>query len=115
MNENASRVTSSLDLFTEPRRRRVVQCLGEAEDGMALADLATDVAALEREVDPREVPPEAVERTYVSLYHRHVPKLADRDVVEYREDQNVVSLASEGERVERARRVVDDASVWHRA
>lgn len=90
---------ASIELVTDQRRRNALRCLRERDGGMALADLATDVAAMERDESARDVPPEVVERVYVSLYHCHVPKLEDGDVVEYHQDRNVVSLASESERL----------------
>lgn len=103
------------DVVTDQRRRNVLQCLDGRDDGLALADLANDVAALERETNRDDVAPAFVERVYVSLYHCHVPKLAEAGVVEYRADRNVVVLANEVGAVQKARPVTENTPDHRRA
>lgn len=104
-----------IELVSNQRRRYVLQCLTGRDAGMAMADLATDVAALEADADPSEVSPEAVERVYVSLHHCHVPKLVDGDVVECDQERNVVSLASADEETEKVRQITERVAVRRRA
>lgn len=68
---------------------------------MALSDLADEIAGWEAGTETEEVPRSAVERVHVSLYHAHVPKLADAGIVNYDRDRDVVALSADGERLER--------------
>lgn len=115
MTERDSDSGVAIGLLADQRRRYVLQCLDGRSTGMALADLATDVAALERDADPRDVSPDAIERVYVSLYHCHVPKLADGDVVDYREERNTVSLSSETVEKADVHQITDRAAARRRA
>lgn len=60
---------------------------------MALADVATEIASLELP-DSDEGPDwELIERIYISLYHRHIPKLDDYGLVEFSMARRTVALA----------------------
>jgi hypothetical protein len=88
---------SSDDAFgalSHARRRHVVDCL-RGRDSTSLTALADDVAARERraEVDAN---PDA-ETVAVSLYHVHVPKLADAGLVVYDPGQRTVRLSERAE------------------
>lgn len=89
------------DVLAEQRRRYVLHCLREHATSMTLSDVADEVAALEHETPVDDVPAEAVERIYLSLYHSHVPKLADANVVEYDPERDTVALAENVAQVER--------------
>lgn len=115
MTEVASQNPALDDLVSDQRRRYVLRCLTGRNEGLALADLAADVAALERDGNPHEVPPAVVERVYVSLYHCHVPKLEDGDVVTHDRATNVVSLADENAEAEHVRRAVRQSAIRRRA
>ena len=82
------------DSLSDPRRRAVVAVLEDAAAPLALADLASDL--VERERGPAGGDPdyEAIQRRYVMLYHRHVPKLVDAGLVEFDADRRVVALAA---------------------
>ena len=90
------------DALAHRRRRYVLECLREDGTPVALAELADEVAARERETPVHDVPAEQVERVYLSLYHTHVPKLAGADVVEYSPGNGMVELSTENERIESA-------------
>lgn len=73
------------------RRRYVLSHLRNTDRSQTLADLAEHVA--ERETDaPETVDREVVKDVYMSLYHRHVPKLADCGFVRYDQDEDRVTL-----------------------
>lgn len=94
------KASTMFEILAHPRRRHVILCLREYEDPMALADLADEIAALENDTSPMEVPPDEVERVYLSLYHTHVPKLADARVVQYEQEKNWVRLAERAEQLD---------------
>jgi len=82
------------DLLSSERRRHVLDCLAH-HGSLALPDLADEVAAREHDAPLPQVPEDAVLTVYLSLYHTHVPKLADATVVTYDQDRDVVALAAD--------------------
>lgn len=82
------------EILAHERRRHALRRLRTREGAVALADLADEVARLERDAESGvEVPRENVERIRADLYHRHVPKMADAGVVDYDRESDVVRLA----------------------
>lgn len=91
-----SRADSAVDddafaVIADERRRRLLRRLLAADGPVAVADLARDVVARERDADAREVPDAAVEGCRVQLHHVHLPKLADADYLRYDEDRTTVA------------------------
>lgn len=80
------------DALSHPRRGYVCYLLSEA-DRWSVAELARRVAAWETDVPEREITESRHERVTVSLYHTHVPKLADADVVGFDETTGTVTAA----------------------
>lgn len=78
------------DLLAHPRRRAVLACLAHHQTPIALADLADEVAVQEHDTRLPAIPAETVKRTYLSLYHTHVPKLEAAELVTYNQDQDQV-------------------------
>lgn len=98
--EDAGRASPGTDaifsILSDERRRYALYCLQEHRQPMALADLADEVARLE--YDERSlatIPAEDVKRVYMSLYHNHVPKMADANVLEYDQDSDAIRLTHE--------------------
>lgn len=89
---------TSLELLANERRRYVIASLQEAPAPIAGADLAKRIA--DRESRP---PSQSVEDhreiVHASLYHCHLPKLADADVVSHDRDRNSVEPAANFESV----------------
>ncbi|WP_415382564.1 hypothetical protein [Halosimplex sp. TS25] len=75
------------DVLSSTRRRDVVRLLDDADTGLGLRDLAEAVAEREGNADA-----EQIRRIQASLYHVHVPKLADAGIVRYREESDRVTL-----------------------
>lgn len=86
-------VDALLDLLAHSRRRTLLTCLQTYDDPLPLPDLADEVAVAERDATLDAIPAETVKRVYMSLYHRHVPKLEDYDVVWYEQERDMVGLA----------------------
>lgn len=80
------------DLLTARRRRYTLYCLYLYATPMGLPDVAEQVTMWEHGVPNGELLDERL-RTYNDLYHTHVPKLADADVVAYSQDEDVLELA----------------------
>lgn len=79
------------------RQRTALRLLLSADDPVAVADLARDVVASDRDVDRGDVSPGEAERVYLDLHHLHLPKLADEDVVRYDDDRRFVEATDDAE------------------
>jgi len=84
------------ELVRDARRRAILSVLDPTGPPVALADLARQVAAHEMDETLETVTggPQ-VRRTYISLSHVHVPKLADAGVVSFDADRQTVAASSE--------------------
>lgn len=102
---NAAAVQSlSLDeifaTLQHERRRRVISRLQTAENPISLTDFADELAAEETETSTDDVSEAEMTRVSTSLYHVHLPKLADAGIVEYDWDEDTITLAENVEQVE---------------
>ena len=88
------------EALSHARRRYLLYTLTDGNDEDSLGDLAREIAAWERDSHPDRVADEAVERVEQSLYHAHVPKLADLDIVEYEDADEVLVRARNTEQVQ---------------
>lgn len=93
--ENTDRVLRAL----AARRRRVALSLLRDLGTLTLADLADELAEREHGTTIDRIPPEKVKTTYMSLYHRHVPKLEAAGLVEYDQERDMVAPTDRLERV----------------
>lgn len=104
MDATYTRKPESLDIIFEiladQRRRYAFHCLKSYEAPLALADLAEEVAIRENDSPITEIPAEDVKRTYMSLYHTHIPKLEDANIVHYDQNTDSVALAEDSEQLE---------------
>lgn len=85
----------ALDVFANQRRRYAIYYLQQHDKPMALAAVADEIAVYEDETDITDIPAEEIKPVYASLYHSHIPKLADAGIVEYNEDRNTATLTEE--------------------
>lgn len=81
------------DLLSNERRRSVITHLRERGEPIDVMELSRMVAASEYDMDPEELSKQQVKRVYVSLYQTHVPKLDERGVIEYDEENGTVRLS----------------------
>lgn len=82
--------------LSDSRRRFVLSCLREYATPMALGDIADELAVREQEVPITAISAEEVTSIYISLYHCHIPKMADVGIVEYSQDRDAVTLTEKG-------------------
>ncbi|ESP89089.1 DUF7344 domain-containing protein [Candidatus Halobonum tyrrellensis] len=75
--------------LADGRRRCVVELLHD-HGTITLADLADEVVSRERDARLTEVPADAVRDAYLSLYHRHLPRLEAADVAAYDQERDAV-------------------------
>lgn len=85
------------DVLSHPRRRLVFELLRGNDKPLALADVASEVAAHERALPGTEPTSESVRRLKLTLHHLHLPKLAAHGVVTYDSEQRVVALTERAE------------------
>lgn len=81
-----------LDLLSARRRRFALYCLYLYANPMRLPDVAEQVTEWEHGKPGEELLEERL-RTYNDLYHSHVPKLDEADVIEYNQDEDMVELS----------------------
>lgn len=86
-------VTNELfHVLADRRRRYVLHCLEESETPMALTDIVDELVHWENESLSTAVDRE---RIHISLYHCHLPKLADLGLVSYDKDQKTVEVSED--------------------
>lgn len=87
------------DALANERRRRVLSILCEYDATVALADLADEVAVREKKQPITEIPPGEVKRVYMLLYHSHIPKMADANLVRYDQARDRVTWTVSEDRI----------------
>lgn len=86
------------DAIDHPRRRYLLYTL-EGNGTLPLWETAKRIAAWEDDVLSEDVPEEAIERVYVSLYHNHIPKLVSDSVIAFSETNETIEPASNTQEV----------------
>jgi hypothetical protein len=81
------------DLLAEPRRRRALAALADADGPVSLDQLARRVAAGETGGSPEAVDRETCRRMREAIRAEHLPKLLATAVVRYHSDRDAVELA----------------------
>ncbi|SIR81489.1 hypothetical protein SAMN05421858_3901 [Haladaptatus litoreus] len=104
-------ITTTLNLLTEQRRRLIIDTLQQNEPPLAVADLAKEVTIRENDTSMPEVDDDEVLRTYMSLYHNHIPRLVDAEVVEYEQERDVVGLSKHSEQVADVLSAISDSEL----
>jgi len=84
-------VDRQLSLLSSRFRRYLLYTLSMYPTPVSLPEIADAVTALEHGTPPEEHLDERLE-IYTSLYHNHVPRLADAGVVRYDQSDDTVDL-----------------------
>lgn len=82
-------LTDLYDALANDRRRTTLATLTEVESPVEGETLARYVAEAEQEPEDG-IPEETVERIHATLYHVHLPRLAETGLVTYDPDRDVV-------------------------
>lgn len=82
----------------DDRRRCLLYHLDE-EDPCSLDGAARRVAAWEHGCDPDDVPDDIYDRVKLDLYHTHLPKLADLNVLDYDKRSEAIRLRDPPEKL----------------
>lgn len=99
---------SVFQLFVSQRRRYVLDCLRETDDPIPLADLAGEVATREKDASLSEIPDEELKQIHLTLYHTHIPKLNDEDIIQYNKDEETVTLIESVEKLNQYEELLPD-------
>lgn len=86
------------ELLAHEERRCLIGCLQEMTTPIAVADLTRCIVHLESG-DVAGDQHDELQRIHCSLYHHHVPKLADYGVLEHDRDRNTVDLGPNFDRL----------------
>ena len=89
------------EAIAHPRRRYLVYTLAEATE-WSLEDLATKLAAWETDTAEANIATLTRQEMYTSLYHSHVPKLVDLDMIEFDADTETITPGPHAVQVLRA-------------
>ena len=83
-------VDAIYDLVTSSRRREVLSLFVTREQPLTLRDLTHGVAQAEEGAEITDISQERVAEIRITLYHVHLPKLAEHGVVSVDEKRDVV-------------------------
>lgn len=86
----AAPLTSALDILTNERRRHVLRVVGDQGEAMTLPDVADEVAVREYGRPLPDIEPETVTEIYISIYHDHLPRLVDANLLAYDQERDLV-------------------------
>lgn len=86
------------EALAHPRRRYLLYTLQEGTE-WTLTELATKLAARENDLAEESVGRDEHSRVYTSLYHAHVPKLVDSDVLTFETGAEIIRPGPNAEQV----------------
>jgi uncharacterized protein YbcV (DUF1398 family) len=86
---------------TETARRHtfeeyVARVTARADGRVSLSELAADIVSSEDDATDVENPSERIDRVRITLYHEHVPRLADEGVVDWCRDDGEIHVTRDG-------------------
>ena len=104
MTEFPKTADSTMEIYSHRHRRYVIECLDTYDDPLTMADLADEVAIRDHGTPLQNIPEDATNEIHIALYHWHIPKLIDAQLVDYDRQRDLVRQSDH----------VDDAKA-HRA
>lgn len=90
----SQRTDSILTCLGHPYRRETVTIITETNEPITTTELAREIATRSGQVPSDDGDSDLAESIQLELYHGHLPKLAEADLIEYNQDANLVSSAS---------------------
>lgn len=100
-------------MLSHSKRRALLDALKRNEKPMAMAYAAEEVVRLNSGGSSKEIGQERIEQCYHSLYHLHVPKLSDEELVTMAEG-NTVALTEKGKQIIEAQEQIDGENTEYR-
>lgn len=98
MSEDRGEFDTALKMCCNEHRRIVLAVLMRERRALTLNDLAKEVVRHNHHTPITDIPSEDVIQIYLSLYHQHVPKLSDAEIVEYDREDKLVELTERFDR-----------------
>lgn len=99
MAQTTDAVTHTFSTLADPIRRCVLYYLAEQENPVSFDQLVSQVAASCTGSRPDAVDDETIAEMRVSLYHRHLPKLADLGVISYDDNLGEITLTEDADSI----------------
>lgn len=78
-------------VLEQPRRQVAMSVISNADEPLSAERLARSVVAFEHRSEPEQVSTQAADRVCVSLYHSHLPALANAGLVEFDAEEGIVN------------------------
>jgi DNA-binding transcriptional ArsR family regulator len=82
----------TFEILKNRRRRLILKYLEDEPDSTPIGELAEHIAAIENDIDPRQLDSQQRKRVYIGLYQCHLPKMDDAGVIEYNQTRGIVDL-----------------------
>lgn len=82
----------TFEILKNRRRRLILKYLEDKSESTPIGELAEHIAAIENEIDPRQLDSQQRKRVYIGLYQCHLPKMDDAGVIEYNQTRGLVDL-----------------------
>ena len=82
----------TFEILKNRRRRLILEYLEGETDPLAIGELAEHIAAIENDIDVRQLDSQQRKRVYIGLYQCHLPKMDDAGVIEYNQTRGLVEL-----------------------
>lgn len=98
--ESALELDDVFEALGHSLRRYLVSTLVNGSNEATLSELSTKIASWELDKSENEVTDAERKSIYISLYHSHIPKLADLGVLDYEEQENIIVQAKNIEQVQ---------------
>lgn len=83
-------------LLSHSTRYGLLECLSDHDETLALADASEEIARAVEDEPVQAIEADTVKRIYMALYHSHIPKLVDHDIVSYDQEHDLVALTERG-------------------
>lgn len=99
------------DILSDRRRRYTIHHLKQAGKPVSVRELAEQVAAWENDKPIERLDAQERKRVYVSLYQSHLQTLDKKDIVEYDDEESVVTLTDSVEKADLYVEVVSDSNI----
>lgn len=102
--QRTSRGTLSTDACFEVlshRHRRILLTVLQSHDQpQAVADVVKEIAENEQVAPVDSLPPDDINRIHHLLYHVHIPKLVEFELITHDDDQNTIALTERATRLQ---------------
>jgi hypothetical protein len=82
----------TFEILKNRRRRLILGYLENEADPTPIGELAEHIAAIENNIDTRQLDSQQRKRVYIGLYQCHLPKMDDAGVIEYNQTRGLVEL-----------------------